>query len=159
VNTFIRASEVWVPSADRTMLEFGGGLYGKATRFGALSRNLCFGRGEGLPGQAWEQGRPLVLRTRNLEIRADDPRVDQGLEPGAYVELIVSDTGTGMAPGVVDHAFEPFFSTKPKSEGTGLGLSVAASIVRNHGGDISLRSTEGQGTRVTVLWPVAGSIS
>ena len=62
MKTFIRASEVWVPSADRTMLEFGGGLYGKATHLAAISRQLCFGRGEGLPGQAWEQGRPIVLK-------------------------------------------------------------------------------------------------
>jgi len=62
MKTFIRACEVWVPSNDRTMLEFGGGLYGEATRFAAIGRGLCFGRGEGLPGQAWEQGRPLVLK-------------------------------------------------------------------------------------------------
>jgi hypothetical protein len=62
MKTFIRACEVWVPSADRTMLEFGGGLYGKAKRLAAVSRALCFGRGEGLPGHAWEQGRPIVLK-------------------------------------------------------------------------------------------------
>ncbi len=62
MKTFIRAVEVWVPSTDRSMLEFGGGLYGTATRFAALSRTLCFGRGEGLPGQAWEQGRPIILK-------------------------------------------------------------------------------------------------
>lgn len=61
-KTFIRAVEVWVPSSDRSILEFGGGLYGKATRFAAISKTLCFGRGEGLPGQAWEQGRPIILK-------------------------------------------------------------------------------------------------
>ena len=62
MKTFIRACEIWVPSTDRTMLEFGGGLYGNAPRFAAISRSLCFGRGEGLPGHAWEQGRPIVLK-------------------------------------------------------------------------------------------------
>jgi len=62
MKTFIRAVEVWVPSVDRSILEFGGGLYGTATRFAAISRSLCFGRGEGLPGQAWEQGRPIILK-------------------------------------------------------------------------------------------------
>ena len=62
MKTFIRACEVWVPSTDRTMLEFGGGLYGTATRLAAASRTLCFGRGEGLPGQAWEQGHPIILK-------------------------------------------------------------------------------------------------
>ena len=62
MKTFIRAIEVWVPGVDRSVLEFGGGLYGQATRFAALSRSLCFGRGEGLPGQAWEQGCPIILK-------------------------------------------------------------------------------------------------
>lgn len=62
MKTFIRAIESWVPSNDRSILEFGGGLYGSATRFAAVSRDLCFGRGEGLPGQAWEAGHPIVLK-------------------------------------------------------------------------------------------------
>ncbi|MDM0059480.1 GAF domain-containing protein [Variovorax fucosicus] len=62
MKTFIRVIEYWVPSQDRSLLEFGGGLFGAATRFAAISRNLCFGRGEGLPGQAWETGHPIVLK-------------------------------------------------------------------------------------------------
>jgi hypothetical protein len=60
--TFIRVVEVWVPDASGSLLELGGAWYGAATRFGALSRQMCFGRGEGLPGQAWEAGRPIVLK-------------------------------------------------------------------------------------------------
>lgn len=60
-TTFIRASEIWVPTADGSMLEFGGGLYREAPRLGAVSAPLCFGRGEGLPGQAWEQGTPVLI--------------------------------------------------------------------------------------------------
>ena len=52
-NTFIRMAEVWMPDAGRTLLDFGGGLYGHARRFGALSRSMCFDRGEGLPDEAW----------------------------------------------------------------------------------------------------------
>ena len=62
MKTFIKATEFWVPSRDRSFLEYGGGLYGTATRFGAISRTLCFSKGEGLPGQAWEAGHPIVLR-------------------------------------------------------------------------------------------------
>jgi hypothetical protein len=62
MKTFIKAVEYWVPGNDRLHLEYGGGLYGQATRFAVLSRKLCFGRGEGLPGKAWEQGRPLLLK-------------------------------------------------------------------------------------------------
>lgn len=62
MKTFIRVVEYWVPSADRSVLELGGGLFGSANRFAAISHNLCFGRGEGLPGQAWETGHPIVLK-------------------------------------------------------------------------------------------------
>ena len=62
MKTFIRVIEYWVPSQDRSLLEFGGGLFGAATRFAAISSKLCFGRGEGLPGQAWEAGHPIVLK-------------------------------------------------------------------------------------------------
>lgn len=60
--TFIRVVEVWVPDASGSLLELGGAWYGSATRFGAMSRQMCFGRGEGLPGQAWEAARPIVLK-------------------------------------------------------------------------------------------------
>ena len=65
MNTFIRAIEYWVPSLDRSILEFGGGHYGSAPRLASVSRSLCFGRGEGLPGQAWESGHPIVLTQFN----------------------------------------------------------------------------------------------
>lgn len=61
MKTFIRAVEYWALNADGSLLEFAGGLFGEANRFAAISNNLCFGRGEGLPGQVWESGRPIVL--------------------------------------------------------------------------------------------------
>jgi hypothetical protein len=61
-HTFVKAVEYWVPGTDRRQLEYGGGLYGQATRFAMISRKLCFGRGEGLPGKAWDQGHPLLLK-------------------------------------------------------------------------------------------------
>ncbi len=61
-RTFIRVVEVWRPDPAQTLLECAGGLYGSAAGFGAATGSMCFGRGEGLPGQAWEQGRPIVLK-------------------------------------------------------------------------------------------------
>jgi hypothetical protein len=61
-ETFIRVVEVWVPDAEGALLELGSAWYGTAVRFGRLSAQMCFGRGEGLPGQAWEAGRPIVLK-------------------------------------------------------------------------------------------------
>lgn len=60
-KTFIRVAEFWLPSPDGSMLEFGGGVFGDCKRFEAATRRLCFGRGEGLPGAAWDQGHPIVL--------------------------------------------------------------------------------------------------
>ena len=92
MKTFIRAVEYWVPSNDRGILEFGGGLYGGATRFAAVSRGLCFGRGEGLPGQAWEAGHPIVLKQfegsyfrRTAAAKAD------GLTCGIAVPIFAGD--------------------------------------------------------------------
>lgn len=62
MDSFIKACEVWVPSADGSMLEYADGLFGEATAFAAITRAMCFGRGEGLPGRAWDEGRPIVLK-------------------------------------------------------------------------------------------------
>ena len=76
-------------------------------------------------------------------------------EPPGCVRIEVADDGCGIPPDQHDAVFDPFLTTKPKGEGTGLGLPVAASIVRNHQGQISIASDEGSGTTVTVLWPRA----
>jgi len=73
------------------------------------------------------------------------------------VQIEVVDRGCGIAPEHLHTVFDPFFTTKKRGEGTGLGLPIAASIVRNHGGQINLASTPGKGTTVTVLWPAAAS--
>lgn len=65
-KTFIRAVEYWLPDATGSLLEFGGGFYGDAKRLQASSESLCFGRGEGLPGAAWDSGHPVMLT--NLQV-------------------------------------------------------------------------------------------
>jgi signal transduction histidine kinase len=67
----------------------------------------------------------------------------------------VRDNGAGIPEQDLLAVFDPFFTTKKRGEGTGLGLPVAASIVRNHGGEISLASAVGQGTTLTILWPIS----
>jgi signal transduction histidine kinase len=71
-----------------------------------------------------------------------------------FIRLDVTDDGCGIPSDKIDAVFDPFFTTKPKGEGTGLGLPVVASIVRNHMGQIAITSAEGQGTTVSILWPV-----
>lgn len=62
MNTFIRLAEVWVPDADGGLLELAGGLFDQAPAYGVMSRSMCFGRAEGLPGRVWDDGHPLMLR-------------------------------------------------------------------------------------------------
>jgi len=76
------------------------------------------------------------------------------LVPGPYITLVVSDTGRGIPPDLLDRIFEPYFTTKPTGEGTGLGLSVLYGIVRSHGGIVTVVSEPGQGASFTVYLPV-----
>jgi PAS domain S-box-containing protein len=102
----------------------------------------------------------------NLAINARDAMVGGGVltictrngrtEEGATeVVISVADDGIGMAPDVVERVFEPFFSTKPKGEGTGLGLSTVYGIVQQNGGGVGITSRLGIGTTVTVALPAA----
>jgi len=77
------------------------------------------------------------------------------LPAGRYARVVIRDTGTGMPPEIQDHAFEPFYTTKPVGKGTGLGLSTVYGTVRDHGGAVTLESRPGVGTTVGILLPRA----
>lgn len=97
MNTFIRAVEVWVPGADRTVLDLASGLYAKAPRFGAASRAVRFARGEGLPGQAWAQGRPLILKSfEGSYFRRTEIAHAEGLTCGIAVPIFAGDFLTSV---------------------------------------------------------------
>ena len=80
-----------------------------------------------------------------------------GAVPGDYVVLTVADTGMGMPPDVIKRAFDPFFTTKPIGQGTGLGLSQVFGFARQSGGTVTVTSTVGAGTTVTLYLPRASA--
>ncbi len=97
----------------------------------------------------------------NLILNACDASPDGGhiavtaRAAGPFLRIEVADQGCGIAPEHLDSIFDPFFTTKKRGEGTGLGLTIVASVVRNHGGEIHVASAPEKGTKVTMNWPTA----
>jgi PAS domain S-box-containing protein len=105
---------------------------------------------------AMEQtGGILEIGLRQIELDSSDDFSMFELAPGRYVRLDVIDSGCGMEQEIIEHIFEPYYTTKPQGKGSGLGLAVVHGIVESHGGKIICRSEPGQGSTFSVVLPVA----
>ncbi len=100
-------------------------------------------------------GGSLTVTAKNVSIDENYARMNIEADPGSYVLLTVTDTGTGMAPDVVNRIFDPFFTTKDIGKGTGLGLATTMTIVKSHGGFINVYSEPRKGTRFSIYFPSA----
>jgi PAS domain S-box-containing protein len=130
----VAAPDLWCTLCDPNQLE-------------SALLNLAINARDAMP-----DGGRLTITTTNERIEA--PRPDApALLPGDYINIAVTDTGTGMPPEIVARAFDPFFTTKPIGQGTGLGLSMIYGFARQSNGHVSIDSVNGQGTTVNLYLP------
>ena len=111
--------------------------------------NLFVNAGQAMPGEG-----DLYVQTENVRIHGKDGLFGD-MPPGSYVKVSITDTGVGMSDAVREKIFEPFFTTQQVGQGTGLGLSSAYGIVKNHSGFIHVFSEEGRGTTFTLHLPAS----
>lgn len=123
-------------------------LRGDATQLHQVIMNLAVNARDAMP-----EGGALQIVVDREQVSAGPVATAIGLAPGAYVRLVVQDSGEGIPPEHQVVIFEPFFTTKGVGKGTGLGLSTVQSIVRGHGGTIELESEPGKGTRFICWFP------
>ena len=100
---------------------------------------------------AMPNGGLVTISTRNRNLATEEQYLGVSVPPGEYVEISVSDSGTGIDPQVIDKVFDPFFTTKSQGEGTGLGLSTVYGIVKQSGGDIYAANNPSGGAKFTIL--------
>lgn len=104
--------------------------------------------------QAMPEGGDLSLETNNVVLSEEDAK-PHGVQPGRYVKISVTDTGTGMDESTKARIFEPFFTTKGPGKGTGLGLASVYGIMSNHGGFVMAQSLLGEGATFTLYLPAS----
>jgi PAS domain S-box-containing protein len=109
--------------------------------------NLCINARDAMPG-----GGRLTIETANICLD-ERSASERELEPGQYISLCVTDTGTGMTPETAKRAFDPFYTTKPIGQGTGLGLSMIYGFARQSGGQIRIDTKLGHGTTMWLYLP------
>ncbi len=125
-------------------------VMGDPTQVHQIVMNLCTNAFQAME----KEGGILTINLFNKEIDKSHQLENPEMREGIYLCLEVSDTGCGMTPELVDRIFVPFFTTRKKGEGTGLGLSVVHGIVHSHGGHIYVKSEENRGTNFQIFFPV-----
>ena len=122
---------------------------GNAVQLHQVMMNLCTNA-----AYAMEDGGVLEIIIRDVVLDGKENTIGTQHASGAYVEMIISDTGSGIPQDIIDSIFEPYFTTKPLGEGTGMGLSMVHGIVQSYGGAIQVASSPGKGAVFTIYLPI-----
>lgn len=125
-----------------------GGVLADPSQLQQVIMNLAINARDAMP-----HGGKLVLQTAVVELDEPFCATRPGLRPGPHVRLVVKDNGVGMSAEVKQHLFEPFYTTKPRGKGSGLGLATVYGIVKQSNGWIEIESEEGKGTTVMIYFP------
>jgi CheY-like chemotaxis protein len=125
-------------------------IWGDPTQFHQILLNLCVNARDAMPN-----GGNLTVEVENFVLDEHYAAMNSQARPGRYVQINVTDSGTGMAKGVIDKIFDPFFTTKEMGKGTGLGLSTVMAVVKSHEGMVNVYSEPGKGTTFRVYLPAA----
>ena len=104
-------------------------------------------------------GGKLLIETSNKHLDENYVAMNPEVKAGDYVQLMLSDTGTGISADVIERIFEPFFTTKPEGKGTGLGMAMVYGFVKRYGGHIKIYSEVGVGTTIRLYLPRAGALA
>jgi signal transduction histidine kinase/ActR/RegA family two-component response regulator len=131
----------------------GALVLANATQLHQVLMNLCTNATQAMGND----GGTLTVQLKK-SILMGAGAAERGVSPGRYLELAVSDTGPGILPEFRECIFDPYFTTKPEGEGTGLGLAVARSIIQNHGGVIEVLDAPGRGASFRVMLPVTTAL-
>jgi two-component system, cell cycle sensor histidine kinase and response regulator CckA len=123
---------------------------GDMTQLHQVLMNLCVNARDAMP-----QGGTLSIQAANLSIDRAFVRTHLDAREGNYVEITITDTGTGIAPQLLDRIFDPFFTTKEIGKGTGLGLSAVLGIIKSHGGFLDVQTQVDRGTQFHVYLPAS----
>ena len=150
--TFLRASIPTTIDIRQNIQADCAPIKADPTQIHQIMMNLCTNAYHAMR----ETGGVLSISLRQTEINLDNKGAGGiSSRPGAFVSLSVRDTGTGIEKDVLEKIFDPYFTTKPKGEGTGMGLALVHGIVKSYGGDISVDSEIGKGTTFRIFFPVA----
>lgn len=149
--TFLRSTIPSIIEIRKSLPDEEITISGDPVQINQAMMNICINASQAME----ETGGMLEIKVENETVTEDSAIYHSGIAAGEYLSIKISDTGPGIDPKIIDLLFDPYFTTKDVGKGSGMGLAVVRSIVKNHNGAITVDSKTGKGTTFTVLLPVS----